>query len=710
MDIQGYDILLRAATRGDTPRARLLSLLSAVRDSSFTENVTPAEMWITNYEEEGPEAALVLFREGCLKFPEGSGNEGRGAGVVKKSKPAAETYSVAVPGHSQPKAAGYLHFSRQPLAPAEWLQAAAGFIGSTLLELKRERIEILAYGILNSHREKMFQDSGPISQAELNKLGEAISGAFHTRSLWVLLYDFKNWRRSGGKPMVTFRGEQTPLRGAQTALYRRLNKEIYNLFMTEGKGESNKGVGRELRIQGLTERDPEQSFYITAAPLFYPEYSDEAAGIPYLAVVVPNEPGQSLDSYERRLLKKIVIELQRVMRFRDELEYTKGLDSLLQKFLFLSTPEEIAKAVVEYLSTAFSATEVAVLEQRGMFLSFLYQKDVPVSTIPPLYIPTKESLVCDVASNRRERYDANVQKKNEYMQVVDSTKSQFTVPLTWRRELVGVLLIGLSVLDGLEPRHRRIINALAGYCAAAIAGSHRTAEERAASHMLGEVITGAALKIHQVIHSNQIDPAQRTRLEATFDLLDQCQAFLDNFRKAQGSHKQRGRVDLRRIISKYKRSPMLTTVLQEHPGCSVEIKPFPEPLIVYAYEEGIMMALHNIVLNGLEAMEESPGKVSVSMSVKKEWNRASSKNLYSGVIKITDDGVGTPLSEQAKIFELFYTTKPDHLGSGLTIAKRIVEGFGGRLEYISPRPESVTGTEVTLLIPLIIETGLKSDE
>ena len=48
---------------------------------------------------------------------------------------------------------------------------------------------------------------------------------------------------------------------------------------------------------------------------------------------------------------------------------------------------------------------------------------------------------------------------------------------------------------------------------------------------------------------------------------------------------------------------------------------------------------------------------------------------------------GTPLTpdERARVFEAFYTTKRTGTGLGMTIAKRIVESHGGRIE-IGPGP------------------------
>jgi nitrogen fixation/metabolism regulation signal transduction histidine kinase len=49
----------------------------------------------------------------------------------------------------------------------------------------------------------------------------------------------------------------------------------------------------------------------------------------------------------------------------------------------------------------------------------------------------------------------------------------------------------------------------------------------------------------------------------------------------------------------------------------------------------------------------------------------------------TREGIGE--SDMGKIFQAFYTTKPDGMGIGLAITRSIVDVHGGRLEPITTR-------------------------
>jgi PAS domain S-box-containing protein len=115
----------------------------------------------------------------------------------------------------------------------------------------------------------------------------------------------------------------------------------------------------------------------------------------------------------------------------------------------------------------------------------------------------------------------------------------------------------------------------------------------------------------------------------------------------------------------------------------------------------IHQALHNILLNAREAVS-SPGRIEVR--VENVVLPAGSEPLRPGPhirISIEDDGPGIPHQILPKIFDPYFTTKPNGSGLGLATAHAIVARHGGHI-----RVESAPGeTRFTLLLPATPESA-----
>jgi PAS domain S-box-containing protein len=83
----------------------------------------------------------------------------------------------------------------------------------------------------------------------------------------------------------------------------------------------------------------------------------------------------------------------------------------------------------------------------------------------------------------------------------------------------------------------------------------------------------------------------------------------------------------------------------------------------------LQQVLMNLMLNGIEAMKDTGGDLTVT-----------SKSTEDGqlIVSISDSGIGLP-HHPDRIFEAFFTTKSQGTGMGLSISRTIVESHGGRL-------------------------------
>jgi len=105
------------------------------------------------------------------------------------------------------------------------------------------------------------------------------------------------------------------------------------------------------------------------------------------------------------------------------------------------------------------------------------------------------------------------------------------------------------------------------------------------------------------------------------------------------------------------------------PPVAVELSPgLP---LVRADRVRIQQVLVNLVRNAVEAAASGGGGGSVVVAAAPETGGLA--------ITVTDTGPGLPQGDAEAIFRPFFTTKPDGLGLGLTLARRIVEEHGGTL-------------------------------
>ncbi|HEX3523357.1 MAG TPA: ATP-binding protein [Stellaceae bacterium] len=83
----------------------------------------------------------------------------------------------------------------------------------------------------------------------------------------------------------------------------------------------------------------------------------------------------------------------------------------------------------------------------------------------------------------------------------------------------------------------------------------------------------------------------------------------------------------------------------------------------------LQQVLMNLMLNGIEAMQETGGELTIA-----------SKRIEDGQlsISVSDSGIGLPV-EAERMFDAFFTTKSQGTGMGLSISRRIIESHGGRL-------------------------------
>ena len=95
--------------------------------------------------------------------------------------------------------------------------------------------------------------------------------------------------------------------------------------------------------------------------------------------------------------------------------------------------------------------------------------------------------------------------------------------------------------------------------------------------------------------------------------------------------------------------------------------------LVSADRTHMEQVLLNLIVNGMDAMQNTPESA-------RELTVQTRRNGDGTVeVGVSDRGSGIPTDKMSRIFESFFTTKPDGMGLGLSIARSIIEAHRGRI-------------------------------
>src|SRR5262249_14353947 len=108
-----------------------------------------------------------------------------------------------------------------------------------------------------------------------------------------------------------------------------------------------------------------------------------------------------------------------------------------------------------------------------------------------------------------------------------------------------------------------------------------------------------------------------------------------------------------------------------------------EPVFADVDTVQIQQVLVNLLINAFEAMAaNTPKRRQVTISA------VTGEDAVE--ISVEDRGEGISPESQDRVFDAFFTTKPNGAGIGLAISRSIVEDHGGRLWVTPNRTQGVT--------------------
>jgi signal transduction histidine kinase len=121
-------------------------------------------------------------------------------------------------------------------------------------------------------------------------------------------------------------------------------------------------------------------------------------------------------------------------------------------------------------------------------------------------------------------------------------------------------------------------------------------------------------------------------------------------------------------------------------GALLESAPMPRALRARGDLSLLQEALAALLQNAVEAVDEN-GRIRVEVRTVAGRHR----------VAVSDDGAGVPAERLERVFQPFFTTKPQGSGLGLSAALRIAEKHGGTIELESDGADR--GSRFTFILP-----------
>jgi C4-dicarboxylate-specific signal transduction histidine kinase len=387
------------------------------------------------------------------------------------------------------------------------------------------------------------------------------------------------------------------------------------------------------------------------------------------------------------------------------------LDLLLQSSALLNSTldlDEVLKYLLEEASRIVGAENGFILlkEADDWIVHLTIAEDRPFSRSVATHAAEsgKTLMVIDAVNDDRFMNTTSV--------VLSGLRSILCAPLTWDREIRGVVYLDNNISQGVFlGEHQRLIEALSQQASGAIenAALHRERErlhdeamKRAreelaqtqaqlftASKMaaVGELAAGLAHEVNNPLCaialnldtvSKQVEgPGLGRRLEIMTLAVERCRGIIDRLlRFSHSSMAEWKSFRLDHLVSQ-------TLELMQYQLRDIDIECDLEPLTVEGDASAIVQVLINLLSNCNDAVPDEGARIEI-------------RCCASGVLQIQDNGCGMTCEVRERLFEPFFTTKTvgEGTGLGLAVSYQILKDHSAQIE-VESEPDAGTLVRLT---------------
>jgi signal transduction histidine kinase len=247
--------------------------------------------------------------------------------------------------------------------------------------------------------------------------------------------------------------------------------------------------------------------------------------------------------------------------------------------------------------------------------------------------------------------------------------------------LAAIILVQTTSILGLTYEHRRRttaeaeslrrVNELAHMNRIATVGELSASIAHELKQPLAAIVINGSAGLRWLARQVPDVDEVRASLQRVIDEGNRASVVIDKVRAMfRKDDNRRELVDVNRLV--LDTLSLISHQIQTH-HISVQTALFESStLSVLGDQVQLQQVMLNLIVNATEAMNSTPGA--------RELRIASGLHDGDGVlITVEDTGPGIAPESLDKIFDTFFTTKPNGMGMGLSICRSIIEAHGGRL-------------------------------
>lgn len=216
---------------------------------------------------------------------------------------------------------------------------------------------------------------------------------------------------------------------------------------------------------------------------------------------------------------------------------------------------------------------------------------------------------------------------------------------------------------------------------------------------LGRLLAGVAHEVRnplaairstvQLWQRRPDDPRTPESLDGVVQSVDRLAAMISRlllFSRVENA--QRSAVDVNRLLTE---TLDLVKAQAADQGIRLETRTSPMEVLVAGSASALRQVFLNLIANAMQAMPRG-GCLSCTSAV--------APNSGNVEIEVADTGPGIAAHDRPRLFEPFFTTRPEGTGLGLALCREIVANHGGTIEYVV---KANAGAVFRILLPVHVE-------